>query len=141
MSCFQRFYNQFFYKIYDEIWLKSCDASNSNANKAGKYHFSYDSETGLITSEGSRAYDETNLLCLKLNSATRYYKQRVKLAKCDSSNILQQFDYVDGKIYPRSEHRLCAGYEYDKFEAAGSAALIFSTCYPGAFAINLDSMI
>lgn len=128
------------HEIYDEIWLKTCDASNSNSNKAGKYWFNHDESTGLIMSEGSRDYDASNSLCFKLNSATRFYKQRVKLAKCNSQDVLQQFDYLDGKIYPRSEHRLCAGYEFDKFEAAGQTAMIFSTCYPGAFAVNLDSV-
>lgn len=129
------------YNVNDEIWLKTCDASNTNSAKAMKYHFSYDQASGLIKSLGSVAANENKHLCLKLNSATRFGKQRVKLARCDSENVLQQFDFVDGKIYPRSEHRLCASYEYNKFEAAGTTALIFSTCFPGALAINLDSMV
>ena len=124
------------YNSGDEIWLRTCDAGHSNSIKAGKYWFSYDQGSGLIFSEGSRDNDPGNVLCLKMNSVTRLWKQRVKLDRCDNTDDLQKFDYVNGKIYARANHRLCAGYEYDKFEANGQAALILSTCYPNGFAVN-----
>merc|ERR1712062_449920 len=68
------------YNVNDEIWLNTCDASNANANKAGKYQWSYDAITGLIRSEGAMSKDPSNPLCLRLNSNLRFYKQRVKLA-------------------------------------------------------------
>ena len=131
------------YAVNDEIWVKSCDASNANINKAGKYHWSYDAATGLITSEGSRIKDPNNVLCMTINSNTRFYKQRVRLAVCNADDILQQFDFVDGKLYSRGNNRLCGGYEYHVWSAAGlatGAPFVFTTCYPNAFAIDLNSM-
>ena len=127
------------YNPNDEIWLKTCDASHSNSNKAAKYHYSFDSGSGMIKSEGSVTTGDP--LCFKLNSATRFYKQRVKLAKCDSDEVLQKFDFVDGKIHPRSEHRLCAGYEFDRFEEFGQTNFIFSTCFPGLFGFDAENLI
>jgi hypothetical protein len=129
------------YNNGDEIWLKSCaDSSHSNANKAGKFQWSYDAATGLITSEGSKIKDVGNVYCMKINNSNRFYKQRVKLAKCDANDPLQQFDFINGKLYAKSNHRLCAGYEYDKMAASSETAFIFSTCFPNAFAIDLNSM-
>jgi hypothetical protein len=131
------------YNVNDEIWVKSCDAGNANANKAGKYWFSFDESTGLITSEGSRNKDPENVMCMVINSNERFYKQRVRLAKCDSDDLLQQFDFVDGKLYSRGNARLCAGYEYHLWAAASmdiGTPFVFTTCYPNAFAIDLASM-
>merc|ERR1711879_83584 len=129
------------YKAGDEIWLKSCaDSSSPNANKAGKFQWSHDAATGLIYSEGSRIKDAGNVFCMKINSNARFYKQRVKLAKCDANDSLQQFDFINGKIYAKSNHRLCAGYEHNKMAASSETAFIFSTCFPNAFAIDLNSM-
>ena len=49
------------YNVNDEIWLRQCDASHTNAKKAGKYWWSYEEDTGLIVSEGSRDNDPENL--------------------------------------------------------------------------------
>ena len=87
------------YNVNDEVWVKSCDAANTNINRAQKYWWSHDHVSGLITSEGSRNFDENNVLFLTVNSLERYYKQRVKLAVCDADDVLQQFDFVDGRIY------------------------------------------
>merc|ERR1711879_158611 len=131
------------YNVDDEVWVKSCDAGNANANRAAKYWWSYDSGSGLITSEGSRRFDANNVLCLRINSNTRYYKQRVKLAVCDASDELQTFDFLNGRLYSRGNNRLCAGYEYSNYVANGEgtgSAFIFSTCYPNSWAININSI-
>jgi hypothetical protein len=132
------------YNVNDEVWVRSCDAGNTNQNKAQKFWWSHDHVSGLITSEGSRNFDENNVLCLTLNSLDRFYKQRVKLAVCDADDELQQFDFVDGRIYSRGNTRLCAGYEYSNYVSNGvdtGSAFIFSTCYPNTWAIDIDSIV
>ena len=131
------------YNPQDEIWLKSSceDAKHHNINKAGKYWWSYNTTTGLIYSEGSRYKNSEQVYCMRINSITRFYKQRVKLALCDQKDILQQFDFENGKIYSRANPRLCAGYEFNKMEASGETAFIFSTCFPNAFAIDMNNFV
>ena len=124
------------YNNGDEIWIKPCDTGNANTAKAGKFQFTYDKMTGLIASEGSRLKDANKVFCLKLNSNTRFYKQRIKLEECDADEILQQFDYRDGRIYSRGNSRLCAGLEFDKLSADGQTPFVFSTCFPGLFAFE-----
>ena len=84
-----------------------------------------------------KGFERFSTLC----SATRFYKQRVKLAKCDSDEVLQKFDFVNGKIHPRTEHRLCAGYEFDRFEEFGQTNFIFSTCFPGVFGFGAENVV
>jgi len=127
------------YNTGDEIWIQACDSENANSAKAGKYTFSYDKATGLIASEGSRLNDPENVFCLTINSNDRFYKQRVKLAECDSENELQTFDYRDGRIYSRGNLRLCAGLEFEKLAADGKTAFVFSTCYPSVFAFESEA--
>ena len=115
------------YKVGDEIWIKSCDAGNANANKAGKYLWNFDSETGLVQSQGNTDF------CWTVQSLTRFYKQRVKLAACDSSDPLQQFSYINGKIHAKNEERLCGGFEDFDFVARDSSPFVFSDCYPTLF--------
>merc|ERR1712054_760818 len=79
------------YNNRDEIWIKACDAGHANANKAGKYWFSYDAATGLGYSEGSRAKDPENVKCLRINNKNRFYKQRSRIFGCQANDELQQF--------------------------------------------------
>ena len=129
------------YNNRDEIWIKSCDASNININKAGKYTFSYDAATGLISSEGSRDKDPENVKCLRINNKNRFYKQRMRIFGCQADDELQQFDLVDGRLYSRANPRLCAGFEYYKLSAdfAQGTPFVFSTCFPNAFAVRDDN--
>ena len=77
-----------------EVWFQDCtDSSHANQNKAGKYHWEYDSVSGLITSIGSRIKNSGNPFCLKINSVSRIWLQRVKIDRCDESNELQRFNY------------------------------------------------
>ena len=115
------------YNNGDEIWITTCDSENANSAKAGKFQFSYDEVSGLVTSEGSRLKDPESVFCLTINSNTRFYKQRVKLAECDSDNELQRFDYRDGRIYSRGNLRLCGGMEFGKLAAEGMTPFVFST--------------
>jgi hypothetical protein len=125
------------FNAQDEIWVDTCQAGHANANKAGKYQWSYDAVTGLISSVGALNYGTGIAYCMRLNNKNRFYKQRVKLARCDATDELQQMDYTDGRIYSRANNRLCAGYEYNKLAADGKTAFIFSTCYPGDFAVDM----
>ena len=137
-NCFFKKYSG--YNINDEIWVKSCDAMNQNPNKAGKYRFGYAKTSGMIYSQGSLVSDSTgqNIMCLRINSNSRFFKQRVRIAPCDSNDALQKFDFIDGRIYSRDNHRLCAGFEWNKFVSSGDSIgspLIFSTCYPNTWAV------
>merc|ERR1712127_606219 len=121
--CFFKKYTA--YNTNDEIWIKDCDASNSNVNKAGKYWFSYDLESGMISLPGSVIKAGSTRMCMKITNPDMVYNQR--------------FDFVDGKIYSRENSRVCAGYEYYKLLADGPATgtpLLFNTCYPNAWAIT-----
>ena len=133
-NCFFKRYTG--YNNNDEIWIKPCDAQNTNPAKAGKYHFSFDQESGLIASEGSRVNDPENVYCLKLNSNTRFGKQRIKITKCNANDELQQFVYRDGRIYSKGNSRLCAGYDFHFIPANGQTAFTFRTCVPGLFAFE-----
>jgi hypothetical protein len=126
------------YNNRDEIWIKPCDASNANAAKAGKYTFSYDAETGLISSEGSRVKDPDNVKCLRINNKNRFYKQRMRIFGCNADDELQQFDLVDGRLYSRANPRLCGGFEYYKLaaDATNGTPFTFSTCFPNAVAVR-----
>lgn len=131
------------YNIGDEVWVKTCDAMNANPNKSGKYRWGYDTNSGLIYSQGSLASDASQLMCLKIDSTTRFYKQRVKIGICDGSDVLQRFDFVNGRLYARENSRLCAGFEFDKFSVSGEATgspLIFSTCYPNSWAVGMSNV-
>jgi len=135
--CFFKKYSG--YNNGDEIWIKSCDASNSNANKAGKFQFSYDAETGRITSVGSVNKDPTEPKCIRITNPDMKFKQRVRIARCNPNDGNQAFDIQDGRIYSRTNRRVCAGYEYHKLVQDGAAAgtpLLFNTCYPNAFAVG-----
>ena len=125
------------FAAHDEIWVDTCQVGSANVNKAGKYQWSYDSETGLISSVGALSFGEGIAYCMKINNKDRFYKQRVKLARCDASDELQQMDYTNGRIYSRANPRLCGGFEYNKLASDGRTAFIFSTCYPSDFAVNM----
>jgi len=130
------------YNRGDEIWLKTCDAGNGNPNKAGKYWFSYDLETGRIFSEGSRFNDADNVMCLRITNPDMIYKQRVRIAPCNPNDVNQRFDVRDGRIYSRENTRVCAGYEFYKLRDAGASVgtpLLFNTCFPNAFAVDEDN--
>merc|ERR1711941_143987 len=127
------------YNNGDEIWIKTCDASNSNANKAGKYQFTYDAASGRIQSEGSVRKDPNSPMCVRITNPNMIYKQRVRIAPCNPNDGNQQFDVVDGRIYSRTNHRVCAGYEYHKLVSDGASSgtpLLFNTCYPNAFGVS-----
>merc|ERR1719198_1775364 len=127
------------YNNGDEIWIKTCDAANNNANKAGKYQFSYDKESGRISSEGSRMKDADNVMCVRITNPNMIYKQRVRIAPCNPNDGNQQFDFRDGRIYSRTNSRVCAGYEYHKLRDDGNnvgTPLLFNTCYPNAWAVS-----
>ena len=113
------------YQAQDEIWIDTCSAGHQNPNKAGKYHWSYDAATGLISSVGALSYQDGIAYCMKINNKNRFYKQRVKLARCNANDELQQMDYLNGRIYSRANSRLCAGYEYNKLAADGKLRLSF----------------
>jgi len=131
------------YNVGDEVWVKTCDAMNANANKAGKYRWMYNANSGLIVNQGSLASDASQFMCLKIVSTSRLYKQRVKIGICDGSDVLQQFDFVNGRIYARGNTRLCAGFEFNKFAVSGEATgspLILSTCYPNSWAVGMSNL-
>jgi outer membrane protein assembly factor BamB len=137
--------NLCFFKKYsgfnngDEIWIKSCDASNNNVNKAGKYWFKYDEATGRITSIGSENKDANKPYCLRITNPNMKYKQRVRIAPCNPNDSNQIFDIEDGRIYSRENHRVCAGYEYHKLVQDGASKgtpLLFNTCYPNAWGVS-----
>ena len=135
--CFFKKYSG--YANRDEIWIKSCEATNVNPSKAGKYQFSYDIETGMITSEGSVQKDAENPMCVRITNPNMINKQRVRIAPCNPNDVNQQFDVRDGRIYSRVNSRVCAGYEYHKLRDGGASAgtpLLFNTCYPNAFAVD-----
>lgn len=135
--CFFKKY--FAYNNGDEIWIKDCDAGNTNVNKAGKYWFSYDLESGRISLPGSVIKADGIEMCMRITNPDMVYKQRVRIAPCNPNDKNQRFDFVDGKIYSRENARVCAGYEYYKLLADGSATgtpLLFNTCYPNAWAIT-----
>ena len=119
------------YKAGDDLWLWPCEADHDNPSKAGKFHWSYDSGTGLVKSVGSESQGVP--MCWTIQSNLRYYKQRVRINPCDSENVLQQFDYINGRIHSRMENRICAGFEDFVFAAAENAALTFQDCYPSTF--------
>ena len=119
------------------------------------YWFSYDQESGQISLPASRdflwSYDWGNLpvdsltfgssppMCMRISNPDMIYKQRVRIALCNTNDKNQIFDFVDGKIYSRENYRICAGYEYHKLLSAGPAVgtpLLFNTCYPNAWAIT-----
>ena len=94
-----------------DVWFTSCaDADHTNANKAGKYHFSFDQETGLIYSEGSRVLNTGNPFCLKIANINRVYSQRVRIDRCDADNDLQKFTYLNGRLHSTAAMNLCANY-------------------------------
>merc|ERR1712178_608400 len=90
------FKKYFGYNNGDEIWIKACQATNPNPNKAGKYQFSYDPVSGRITSVGSVSKDPNNPMC-------------VRIAPCNPNDKNQRFDVRDGRIYSRENSRVCAG--------------------------------
>merc|ERR1712150_315304 len=127
------------YSNGNEIWIKTCDAGNSNINKAGKYHFRYDEETGRITSVGSEIKDENSPFCLRITNPEMKYKQRVRIAPCNPNDNNQKFDVTDGRIYSRVNRRVCAGYEYHKIVTDGidfGTPLLFNTCYPNGWGVS-----
>ena len=127
------------YNNGDEIWIAACGADNANVNKAGKYQFTYDTETGRITSQGSLVKDANAPFCLRLTNPAMKYKQRIRIAPCNPNDTNQQFDVEDGRIYSRENHRVCAGYEYHKLVTDGATKgtpLLFNTCYPNAWGIS-----
>jgi len=135
--CFFKKYSA--YNSGDEIWIKDCDAGNSNVNKAGKYWFRYQVEDGTIRLPGSVIKADAQEMCMRITNPDMVYKQRVRIAPCNPNDKNQRFDYVDGKIYSRYNSRVCAGYEYYKLLEAGPGTgtpLLFNTCYPNAWAIT-----
>ena len=117
-----------------DVWLTSCDgASDSNFNKAGKYQWSFDEDTGLIYSEESRLQNSGNPFCLKIASLSRVFSQRVRIDRCDSANELQKFTFLDGRIHSSSVMKLCANYDYERLEQSGGTPLTFSKCQPSFF--------
>merc|ERR1712066_705201 len=86
--CFFKKYSG--YNNGDEIWIKSCDSTNANANKAGKFQFTYDPTTKRITSEGSRQKDADNLFCMRITNPNMKYKQRVRIAPCNPNDKNQK---------------------------------------------------
>ena len=104
---------------------------HSNPNKAGKYKWSFDENSGLIYSVGS----EFNY-CLKINSLTRKWQQRVKVYVCNESDDLQKFDFVNSQIRSRMNGNLCAGYDAERFGIDAKAPLVLTSCFPNAFAIG-----
>jgi len=130
------------YKPTLTVWFKSCDSNHTPK----KFVWSYNSTSGLIASEGSRLSDPNDVYCLRLSDNTRFLDQRVRLANCDENDVLQQFDYRDGRIYSRGNSRLCGSYDYAKFEkgvngvGVGLADFVFSTCYENVWAITDDNL-
>ena len=103
----------------NEVWMSNCaESQNDNPNKSGKYKFSFDSNSGLIKLLGSEINSQANPFCLKINSLTRFYKQRVKIARCDEMDVLQQFSYGEssGILSMENKVRLCAGFESSKIQ-------------------------
>lgn len=46
------------FNAQDEIWIDVCQAGSTNSNKAGKYQWGYNAETGLISSIGALTFGE-----------------------------------------------------------------------------------
>jgi len=100
--------------------------------------FTYDAETGRISSEGSRMKDPENVMCVRITNPDMIYKQRVRIGRCNPNDANQQFDVRDGRIYSRTNSRVCAGYEYYKLRDEGNdvgTPLVFTTCFPNAWAV------
>lgn len=128
------------YKSGNDLWLWTCDAGNDNPKKAGKYQWSYNSETGLIKSAG--AEQEGLDFCWEIKKKDRKSKQRVKIRECDSTNELQQFDYNNGRIHSRANAKICAGFENHQWEApTGKVALTFQDCYPTTWGFGNEGSV
>ena len=82
--------------------------------------------------------------CLSISDNDRLLDQRVRLANCDEADILQQFDYKDGRIYSRGNNNLCGNFDYAKYEkgvggSQGLADFVFAICHVNVWAVSDDN--
>merc|ERR1712110_402028 len=120
------------YIVYQEIFAADCaDATNDNSSIRGKYQWTYNPDSGLVTSIGSVKQKASKPFCLTANDLSRPYKQNLKINRCDENDPLQQLDYVDGRLHFRAEPRLCVSIIVDELEELGEAQLVAQDCYPG----------
>ena len=123
----------------DKVWVKSCNASNTDFEIATEYWWSYDASTGLITSEVQTKFMPdlipNKVFCLRLRKQADmekiFYREQAILVPCDANDELQIFDFIEGRIYSRTYNKLCAGYDYQGYDSLENdgAAFMFSTCY------------
>ena len=104
----------------DNVAFNGCKTDANNALKLGKKQWIYDETTGQIFSYGSQVKNAANPFCLYVNNINRYYKQRVRIARCDSSDSRQAFDYVDGRVHLRDSPRHCLSYIVNEVEQSNS---------------------
>ena len=121
------------YNVGDEIWYKTCDASNANINKAAKYHFRYSPTTRQVFSVGSELKFPDAPLCFRISNLAVISKQRVRLANCDSNDEKQQFTIINGRLHVSGNERLCVGFEAHVYAANGQVAVTSQECYPNVF--------
>ena len=114
----------------DEIWFKTCEADNANANKAGKYQWSFDAATGQIKSKGAKDTLNKNF-CWNVANTGRNGKQRVKIKGCEEDSDNQRFVVIAGRVHLSVNTKLCVGVEEYKLDeaTAGTGIALTTGCF------------
>ena len=100
----------------DNVAFNGCKTDGNNALKLGKKQWIYNETTGQIFSYGSLVKNPSNPFCLYVNNINRFYKQRVRIARCDENDNRQAFDFIDGRVHLRTSLRHCLSYIVQEVE-------------------------
>ena len=126
-----------------DVWSWPCnDATHQNLNKAGKYHWNYNSTTGLVKSIGSERLRPHKPFCWFISRPDTVWSQRLKIKACDENDLQQQFDYepANGRLVLRSNRRLCVNYQINNDDGVvEKVALTVSKCYGTSFLNFVES--
>ena len=118
------------FKNNDQVWLVKCDRYHKTESRAVRFQWVYNTETKQIKTKGNLDF------CMKLPNSKRKQQQKVRMEKCDKNEILQKFDFVNGRIHSAANRILCGSYNLSKVNDRNKAPFIFSKCYVNAVGIS-----